>query len=299
MSVNAASVQSAGSPSTPSTSPAPELQESTPATTLAPEVAASPNPPPAQDPQVASKFAALARKERAIRQQAMQLKQQRAQMAEEQAKIAKFNEAKDPISVLQSRGYSYADAAAQVLNQGQIAPETRISELQKQIEAERAAREAFQQERLEHEKTQAEAELKMQIDGFKSQVQDYLKTNSEAYELINMHESQELVYSTIEEHFNRSGKLISIKEGADLVEDYLSAQVEKSIKAKRLASKYAPVPAPEESKVTSSKDQRPLVRTLTNQGAASPSSQVRTPARSAQEAMQRALAALKANQTAR
>lgn len=251
-------------------------------------------PPPATSPD-AQRFAALSRKHKQIRAEAEQLKALKAQLAQKETKIKEWEDIKDPIAALRAKGFSYEEATQYVLNNGQPTPELQIKGVQEELAK-------FRQEQAEAEKVRAEQAVKLAqaqveetITTFKSQVNEFVTSHPEDYQLIGIHESQELIYSTVEENFNRTGRIMSMKEAADLVENYLEERIEASLKAKRLSAKYGPrVEQPPASNPMAAAAQmlNQTTRTLSNTATAAASPANSAP-RTYQEAYERALAKLK------
>jgi hypothetical protein len=288
-------------PATPTPTPPPITQEGAPVLEGAQEgdltAPGAVEPEPKKEEPLSSRFAALARKEKAALKRAQEVKAREAEIEAREAKVREQEESytlgkKDPIAALKRLGWSYEDITNHILNDQKPTPESEI----KSVREEMAQWRKQQEEEKEKERLSLEdkkkADYDRAIEDFKSEMNEYIEQNTETYELINLHEQQELVYATIEEHYQTTlnagkPKILSNKEACDLVESYLESQLEKLAQTKKFKSKYS---APQPEAEGQDKGATP-VKTLTNnmQSSAAPSS---LPAKTEQERLQRALAAL-------
>jgi hypothetical protein len=93
----------------------------------------------------------------------------------------------------------------------------------------------------EEERQKAEEEQRQKATaGFQAEIDSFLKTNADAYELTNLYGQSKLVFATIQEHFDRTEEEMSIRDAAEKVEKYLEAEAEKALKAKKFAGKLKP-----------------------------------------------------------
>jgi len=157
-----------------------------------------------------------------------------------------------------------------------------------QQEEERAAAAAKERELLQQKHQEA-------LETFRSDAQEFVKSHSDEYELINLYNQAPLVISTIEQHFEatsqdgKPGKVLSFKEACDLVEKYLENEAMKAMSTKRLSAKGTPQPKVEPP--AGGKQETPAQqRTLTNTMSSSAPSLL--PPKTEQERMERAMAAL-------
>jgi len=91
---------------------------------------------------------------------------------------------------------------------------------------------------LEKEKSDEQRRYDDIQRGFKNEINEYVDSNLEKYELIKANEANELVYDVIEEHYNDSGRILDIEEAAQAVENYLEEEAEKLLKLGKLRSKF-------------------------------------------------------------
>jgi hypothetical protein len=192
-----------------------------------------------------SKFAALAKKERMARLAQANIKSREQQLIDRERQIAErerlWNEEfkQSPLEAIKKRGYTYEDITKAALNDGKFEPATEIKSVKEEIE--RIKQEASEREKKQLEAQQsavAQAEQEA-IDSFKDKITKSIEENKDKYELTQILEASELVFQTVEEHFNRTKKILSINEACDLVEQYLESEVERTAQnSKKFQSKY-------------------------------------------------------------
>lgn len=264
-----------------------EAPQETPAAASTPAVAAAPKE------SNSATIAAIAREKKQALIEKRKLQAEREAIAKDREEITKWRqqmaEAKNnPIAALQASGYSYKDATDFVLNNSSMTAEQQIKAVQDEIKALKDSQETKDKSFKEEQAKAAEQQVKETIEAFKSEVNDFLAANQEEYELIHFTENQELVFSTIEEHFSRTKKVLSIKEASDLVEKYLEDQTHKAItETKKMKSKFQ---LAQEQKVDPGSAS--TSKTLSNSATISSSAPSTLPAKTEQDRMRRALAAL-------
>ena len=252
-----------------------------------------PLPEKGDEPALAPKFAALAKKAKAAQMAQAKLKAERIEIDRARKELEEFNkyrtEAKqNPLKALEAMGIKYDDLVNFVLNGEKPTPEQEISSVKSQLEAFRREQEERELAKEKAAQEAAHKEYEATIEAFKGKVNEYITTNSEKFELINLHEANGLVFDTIEEYFNNTGKIMTIEKAAELVEGYLEEQIESTItKTKKFQSKLAP--KKDEPQPQASKGPSP---TLNNTIAASSAAPSFLPPRTEQERIQRALAKL-------
>lgn len=282
---------------------------------VAPEPAKSPETAPAEEKREAARYAALVRKERLVREKqqalAAEAKAKESALAEREAKLAHMQEqiatyekarggAKlNPLAALEALGLTYEDVTSFVLADNKPTPDLQVKAVRDEIEALKrqqieAAKRAEEERAasIEAEKTRLLSEQQAAIEQFHAETAEYVTAHADDYELVNLHEAHGLVVEVIEQHFAQTKRILSAKEAADLVEKHLEEQVEKAISTKRLSEKVksrfaAPPPAPADEQRVDPAAQR---RTVTNDMTASTPGL--GPARTEQERIQRALAAM-------
>ena len=281
-----------------------ETQVTNPVTPINPGAAApeSPVAPPVEQPKEdipASRFAALARKQKQAEIAAKQVREERAKLDSEKAELAKWREEqakpkvkKNPIEALMVEGWTYADASAFVMNDEKPTPEHQIKEVETKFETYKREQEEREAAKLAKEKTDAEAIQTKQIEDFKESINSFIKDKAETYELINLHEAQNLVFDTISAHYDQTlaeGKpvILSTEEASNMVEAYLEERVKASMNTKKLKSK--------EETAEDKSDKSGAVNAFTSKtlgnASTSTSSNPKSVAKSDDERFERALAA--------
>lgn len=249
--------------------------------------------------EVSSKFAALAKKEKAIQRQAQEIAAERQRIKEMEAKYSKYDNlkgevAKNPLKLLEEYGLSYKQLTDFILNDNKPTTDQEISSVRQELEMFKKAQEEERQANKQREEQSKQAQYQQAISEFKEEIGSYVAENEEKYELINLYKTTDVVYTTIEEHFQRTGKVLSMAEAADMVEDYLYNQVQMAQKAKKFAPKAAdPKEDPrmqDSRRYGAAVENSPQAKTLTNQATSvSPTS---LPAATEQDRIKRALARL-------
>lgn len=194
-----------------------------------------------EDAAFAQKFAALSRKEKALKAKESQYE---ARIKEYEARLANMETeyktkyidsdslSKNPLKVLQDKGFSPEQLAELILNDGKKTPESLIAAAQKAMEEKYSSLEKQIKDREDAEKKR---EQESAVHGYKSEISDFVKKEGSAYELISAEaDGIDLVYDTIEEYYtqtqqaaieageeNAKGKILTHKEACDLVEKYL------------------------------------------------------------------------------
>lgn len=251
----------------------------------------TPQPGKVEDPKVSSRFAALSRKERSIVQRQQDLASKEALLAAREAKVAEFETqwASDPTKAAESRGLTYTDWTTRVLNDGKVTPEQQVLSVKAELDKFRQEQADKEAARIVEEKNALQAQNDAVIQEFRNEVANHIKTNSETYELINLHNANDLVLATIEQYFSQHQKILGNTEACDLVEQYLEEQVIKSTETKKFKAKAIPQPVKEDPK-PAEKTTPKQPTTLTNNMTSSAPSFL--PAHTENERIKRALAAL-------
>lgn len=185
------------------------------------------------DRRMASRFAELARRDKAIRQE-------KRRLAEEKARLARWQEAEslakqDPLAVLERLGLSYEQLTERQFQRfaekaQKDDPNFRLKSIEDKI---REYEEQAQRQQQEMKK----AEVDRQLAQFKRQVADHVESNKEKFELVSAQRAHEDVYGLIEAHFAQTGEVMSIDQAATLVEQQLEEEAEPLLKAKKLRAK--------------------------------------------------------------
>lgn len=189
----------------------------------------------------APRFAHLAKKERELQKQTETWKKERetyqTQLKElEELKQWRAQREQDPEDIgelLQSRGLDFEKITDYYLKGGKPSPEVLIAKAKKELEEKF---DSFEKQRLEKEAKEAETKAQEQVASYKDSIARFAAENG--FELIAETSGQELVFATIEEHFQKTGKILDMKEACELVEDHLEEQeLAKFQKIKKLRTK--------------------------------------------------------------
>lgn len=252
-----------------------------------PENSAQPKPEQ-QDPKLAGRLEILMRREQGILQKEKSLKDLETQIQEKLQLLEKFNKAKEGNAkeALDLLGLDYNQLSESILKDGQIPPEVHIKKLEEKIQGqEKRWEEEAKKREQEKLELQKQAESKAVTD-FKNEVKTYVTDNKTRYELAHFEygdEIQDIIYDVIDEHYNRtinpetgSGKVLSLKEAADKVEEFLEKKYVKAKEAEKVKALWGAIPKTAQdtlAKQLQAKSQTP--KTLTNN--MSPAPQVKTP----------------------
>lgn len=239
----------------------------------------------APKPPGGDRFAALAKKERALQAQMQQLKAAQAKQAEYES--ARAQAASNPIKALESLGLSYEQITQFMLNGNKVTPELELKGVKDEIAAFKAEQLKREEDAKTAQEKRAKAEYQATLSEFNQEVADFISTNAETYELTSLFEGQAIVSATIEQHFAQTKKILSIKEASELVEKYFEDQVNVAQKAKKFQAKQQPKEESQPRREQSSKTAAP---TISNELTSSAPSML--PAKTEQDRLRRAMAAL-------
>jgi hypothetical protein len=283
------------------------------ATDAAPVAAAAVAVPPEAPPKPADApvkpklgdFARRATAERAkvLASQAEKARDERAIRAESErdalkARISEIEERRqgyiqNPIQVLMdafpgmepAKAFEIISDAAR--NNGKAPVQAETYAIKRELEAIKATALAEKEASQAEARKATEARAKETETAFKAEISEFIKENSETYELIALYEQSAAVFEVMDAHFRATfdpatgkGEILTKKQAAGKVESHLEGLGDKMLKAKKIAAKI-------QSQAT------PSTKTLTNdlaQGARS------TPALTDKERLARAIAAMAAAQ---
>jgi len=227
---------------------------------------------PPEEP-LSSHYAALARRERALRQRERELKAAQAKLQPKEPEKPTFDPShyvdkdrltKDPFKVLSELGLTYDQLTEMALNAPkpeQLAMMNEISALKAEIQALKGETESTKKSFEENQKAQREQALRQ----IKRDVVDLVRSGEE-YELIKKTGSYNEVVELIEKTFDRDGYTLSAEQAAQEVEDYLVEQAEQLARSKKIQQRLAP--KQQEAQVPKSpaepKQNNTPLKTLTN-----------------------------------
>jgi len=198
--------------------------------------------------QFASKFAALSRKEKALRDKELDYDSKFEEMQKKLEDYESKNKEpevdwqtllrKDPLRALEDIGLGYDKLTELALNDGKLTPEMQLKSMREDIEGDYKKKFEELENRLNEKEEKEQEDYYNQVqDNFLGEIGDFINQSDETYELIQASNSNELVYDVIEEHYNETGRVLDIKEAADAVEGYLEEEANKLMKLKKLSSR--------------------------------------------------------------
>lgn len=238
--------------------------------------------PPAVDKH-AARFAALARKERAIREAEAKAKAERdavearaKEFESKRAELAWLDEVKTrPTVLLEKFGPDlYKSLTEAILRDGEPDPKAlakraeekaltevekvnkRIEELQRQIAEREAAAEQERNSRI--------------ISQIQADVTQHLAAHADDYELTIALGQQEEVFKLIHGWAEDRGELLPVKKAAEMVEDFYTEQAKRAASTKKLRTILAPAEQAAAPKAKSNVSDKSKPSALTNNVVASP-----------------------------
>jgi len=217
----------------------------------------------------ASKFAALSRKEKALRDKEAEYE---SKFEEMERRLAEYESKpkepevnweqlfrRDPLRALEEAGMGYDKLTELALNDGKLTPEMQLSAMREEIEGDYQRRfEELESKLAEKEKAEEEAYYDSVQENFQEEIGNFVEQNQEKYELIEASQANDLVFDVIEEHYNETGNVLNIEEAADAVESYLEEEAHKFMKLKKISARLGVDPQEllqeQDSQVTLSND---------------------------------------------
>lgn len=256
----------------------------------------------APDEKLSAKFAALTKKETAIVKRDQEIKAREGTIAEREAKLA-AREAKikqseslwetDVLAAIKERtGLDY-NALTEAYLSGKtgmpqetdpvkLAKKT-IDDFKKEQADERAKRDEDNKAAQDAAAAKQKADLEAAWEAYNQEVNEFIDTNKDTYELINLYKQQKLIPETVDEFFKKNKRVLSVKEASDMVESYLEGEAKKALSAKKLGG----------AKTAPAKEEEPRIQTTkTLNNNMTPTSASVLPAQSESDRMRRAMSAL-------
>ena len=198
--------------------------------------------------QFASKFAALSRKEKALRDREAEYE---ARFEDMQHRLAEYENQSsepdvdwesmlrnDPLGALEEVGLGYDKLTELALNDGKLTPDMQLAAMREEMESEyRRKFEDLENRLTEKEQAEENAYYDAVQNNFQEEIGSFVAQNPEKYELIEASNANDLVFDVIEEHYNETGSILDIEEAADAVEDYLEQEANKFMKLRKISSR--------------------------------------------------------------
>jgi hypothetical protein len=196
----------------------------------------------------ASKFAALSRKEKALRDRESEYESKFEEMERRLADYETKSQEpevdweqllrRDPLKALEEAGLGYDKLTELALNDGKLTPDMQLAAMREEIENDyRRKFEELEGRLSEKEQAEQEAYYDSVQENFQNEISSFVEQNQDKYELIEASDANALVFDVIEEHYNETGRVLDIGEAADAVESYLEEEAGKLMKLKKISSR--------------------------------------------------------------
>ena len=232
--------------------------------TEAPEAAEA--PPEPERPDFSRQFAALARKERAIRQKEQEMAnfaKQREQYEGTSTRLADLQRLakENPAKLLGELGINYDELTQQVINEGNPTEEQQLRLENEKLQARLGKlEEVYDKQRQQAEQAQVKAAHTQLVDNIKNFVDD-----SSTFEMVQHHDAYGLVAQVMQEHYNTTKEVLEYGDAAKLVEDHFMAEAERYLGSSKLQARFRELDKPRESETPEAAEQAvKRVKTLSN-----------------------------------
>ena len=227
-------------------------------------------PPAPEAPDFSRQFAAIAKKERALRQREATVKDLEARIQELEGSSGKYGEIErlakeNPAAILGQLGIDYDELTQQVINEGSPTPEQGLklenSKLRERLEKLEGVYES-----------QREAAERQQLETARNTLVDNVKTfvnNDDQYGLIQHNGAHELVAEVMQQHYIKTQEVMEYSKAARIVEDHFENEAERLFGSKKVQEKWkARFAATEEQIETPAETTKERPKTLSNKHAA-------------------------------
>ena len=179
-----------------------------------------------QDSEFDRKFAALSRKEKALRGRELELEKKFGSKEKELPLERRIRS--NPLKALEELGLDYDKLTELALNDGRLTPDMQMKLMREELENDYKEKFNSLEERLNaKEKMEEEAKYDAVKQGFVGEIESFINENQSDFEYVAHNEATDVVYDVIEEHYNETGRILDIKEAVEAVESYLEEEAEK------------------------------------------------------------------------
>lgn len=207
---------------------------------------------PKKEDLFSKKFAALSRKEKILREKEAKFAATEKRLAELEAKLnAPAGEKKeenklpfearlrkDPLGTLKELGYDFNKLTDLALSDGKLSAEDKLELYREELDTKyKSELEKLRAEIAEKEKVNMQKQQEQVIENFKQEISSFVDS-SEEHELIRANDMSHEVFNVIELHHQETGKVLSIKEAADLVESHLEEKAKELQKLKKFSKLF-------------------------------------------------------------
>ena len=227
-------------------------------------------PPEPERPDFSRQFAALARKERAIRQKEQEFarsSKEREQYEGTSTRLADLQRLakENPAKLLGELGINYDELTQQVINEGNPTEEQQLRLENEKLQARLGKlEEVYDKQRQQAEQAQVSAARTQLVDNIKNFVDD-----SSTFEMVQHHGAYDLVAQVMQEHYNNANEVLEYGDAAKLVEDHFMAEAERYLGSKKLQERFRELEKPRESETPEAAEQAvKRVKTLSNDNVA-------------------------------
>jgi hypothetical protein len=211
-----------------------------------------------KDDKFAAKFAALNRREKALKATEKRLSELEKKLnvkpevkEEVKAPVVPFEKRlkQDLFGTLKEAGFDLDTIVNIALNDGKLPQDMQLKLMREDIESGykselQQIKDELAKEREEKEKqklSQDEKQVEETITNFKKDIGKFVKEKNEDYELIQSEDAVDLVYDVITQHWNETkdpetglGEFLEIKDAADLVENHLLEEAKKRLNLSKI-----------------------------------------------------------------
>ena len=223
-------------------------------------------PPEPERPDFSRQFAALARKERAIRQKEQEFarsSKEREQYEGTSTRLADLQRLakENPAKLLGELGINYDELTQQVINEGNPTEEQQLRLENEKLQARLGKlEEVYDKQRQQAEHAQVSAARTQLVDNIKNFVDD-----SSTFEMVQHHGAYDLVAQVMQEHYNNASEVMEYGDAAKLVEDHFMAEAERYLGSSKLQERFRELDKPRESETPEAAEQAvKRVKTLSN-----------------------------------
>ena len=179
-----------------------------------------------QDSEFDRKFAALSRKEKALRERELELERKYGSKEKELPLERRIRS--NPLKALEELGLDYDKLTELALNDGRLTPDMQMKLMREELENDYKEKFNSLEQRLNaKEKMEEEAKYDAVKQGFVGEIESFINENQSDFEYVAHNEATDVVYDVIEEHYNETGRILDIKEAVEAVESYLEEEAEK------------------------------------------------------------------------
>ena len=154
-----------------------------------------------QDSEFDRKFAALSRKEKALRERELELEKKFGSKEKELPLERRIRS--NPLKALEELGLDYDKLTELALNDGRLTPDMQMKLMREELENDYKEKFNSLEERLNaKEKMEEEAKYDAVKQGFVGEIESFINENQSDFEYVAHNEATDVVYDVIEEHYN-------------------------------------------------------------------------------------------------